>query len=311
MDDEIVVGINVKPDTTKENSKKEKKKKKKKAKKVNKKQKTNEKKPGNKSQKEKLKKKPVIRTQNSAQKYHNQKVIKRLVITLLTIVALLIILSSSLFNIRKITVSGNNKLTSDTIISLSKLELYSNIFRFNTLVTENNIKENAYVEDVKISRRIPDTVKIDIKERNANFSLKFAESYAYINNQGYILEFNIENQDIPVITGYKTDLSLLKTGERIILDDLKKMEIVIKICDVLKNNDMENLVSKIDISDEKNYVVTLGNDEKIVYIGDGSDLNTRALYLKAILDATNGQNGEIFLNVDLNSDNPYFRPSTN
>lgn len=88
------------------------------------------------------------------------------------------------------------------------------------------------------------------------------------------------------------------------------MDMVIKIYEAAKSNDLGNLVTKIDISNEKNYTIILESEGKKVYLGDCSYLNTRILYLKSILEKTAGKKGEIFLNVDLNSQNVYFRPSS-
>ena len=65
--------------------------------------------------------------------------------------------------------------------------------------------------------------------------------------------------------------------------------------------------SKIDISDCKNYTLYLESEKKTVYLGDCSDLNTRILYVKAIIEQESGIAGEIFVNVDLNDDNVFFR----
>ena len=73
----------------------------------------------------------------------------------------------------------------------------------------------------------------------------------------------------------------------------------------------EEFVNKIDISNDKNYAIILENEGKTVYLGDCTELNTRILYLKSILETVQGKSGEIFLNVDLNSQEPYFRPSSN
>ena len=49
---------------------------------------------------------------------------------------------------------------------------------------------------------------------------------------------------------------------------------------VLKSNEIESRIYAIDANDKKEIVLQLQDDQKTVYIGDGSDLNTRALYLK-------------------------------
>lgn len=245
------------------------------------------------------------------EKSKNKKFPKIIIIILICIIMLLIIFASSLFDIRSIKVYGNEKITEDLVISLSKLELYQNIFRFNKSEVIDNIKENAYIESVSISRKLPSTIEIKIEERTPKYMLQIAESYAYINNQGYILEITPEKLNLPILTGESTDISNAKAGDRINIEDLKKLDKVIKIYETAKSNDLSDLITKIDISDDKNYTIILEKEGKTVYLGDCSNLNTRLLYLKSILEASAGKTGEIFLNVDLNSNNVYFRPTTN
>ncbi len=274
MDDEIVVGVNIKNNTKKKNNGKSKKKK--------------------------------ITTKN-------KKITKKskiLFCTILVIIAILLILNSPLFNVKNIIVEGNSTNSSEKIVSLSGLQTYTNIFKFNENDVIEKIKENAYIENVKIEKKLPSTVKIIVEERTPKYMLQFADSYVYINNQGYMLEISNEKLNIPILIGFTTDLSNIKAGNRITIDDLKKMDMVIKIYEAAKSNGLADLVTKIDISNDKNYTIILETEGKKVYLGDCSNLNTRILYLNSILEASKGKSGEVFLNMDLNEQNPYFRPSS-
>ena len=51
------------------------------------------------------------------------------------------------------------------------------------------------------------------------------------------------------------------------------------------------------------------SEQKIAYLGDCSDLETRMLYLAAILEKEKGNPGEIFVNINLNTDDAFFRES--
>lgn len=297
MDDEIIIGINKKNNSNKKNSNKNAKK-----------RKNNE---NNNKVKKNTSKKNEVRTSSNIKKIQRRRKIKICAIVFVFILLIILICSSSLFNIKNIVVEGNEKLSDDKIISLSSLELYTNIFSFNKSSVIENIKENAYIRDVQITRSLPSTVKITVEERTPKYMLQFADSYVYINNQGYMLEISNEKLNLPILIGLTTDLSNIKAGNRINVEDLKKMEMVIKIYETAKSNDLGDLITKIDISNEKNYTIILETEGKTVYLGDCSDLNTRILYLKSILEASEGKNGEIFLNIDLNSQNPYFRPSSN
>lgn len=230
---------------------------------------------------------------------------------ILFVVLTILLLCSPIFDIKNIEVIGNSKISKEKIINISGIELHTNIFKFNKGLIRENIKENAYIENVEITRKIPSTVQVDIEEREAKYMLQFADSYVYINNQGYMLEISNEKLEVPILIGFTTDLSNIKAGNRINVADLNKMNMVIKIYEAAKSNGLGDLVTKIDISNEKNYTIILEKEGKTVYLGDCSELNTRILYLKSILETTQGKSGELFLNVDLNSQEAYFRPSGN
>ena len=228
---------------------------------------------------------------------------------ILFIVLTILLLCSPIFDIKNVEVIGNSKISKEKIISFSGIELHTNIFKFNKGLIRENIKGNAYIENVEITRKIPSTVQINVEEREAKYMLQFADSYVYINNQGYMLEISNERLEVPILIGFTTDLSNIKAGNGINVADLNKMNMVIKIYEAAKSNGLGDLVTKIDISNEKNYTIILESEGKKVYLGDCSDLNTRILYLKAILEKSAGRSGEIFLNVDLNTQDVYFRPS--
>ena len=253
-------------------------------------------------------------------KYRNAKNIKKefkcnkikiIILLILIFVGLILFCSSSFFNIKEIIVENNEIISSDEIISLSKIEKYTNIFSLNKKESIAKIKENAYIEDVLISRKLPDKIIINVKERIPKYMIQFADSYVYINNQGYMLDISNEKLNLPIILGFITDLSNIQAGNRIELEDLNKMDMIIKITETAKMNEIDNLITKIDVSNEKNFILILESKGKKVYLGDASDLNTKMLYLKSILEATEGSNGEIFLNVDLNTRDAYFRESIN
>lgn len=299
-DDEIIIGIDNIPNKKKSTKSKSKSKKKK----------NNSKNNASKNSSR------IGATKNTSKNDKNKnsrksKVLKFFGILILLIALIILILSSSIFNIKTISVEGNENLSDDKIISLSSLELYTNIFKFSKSKISQNIEENAYIENVSISRKLPSTVEITVKERTINYMLQFADSYVYINNQGYMLEISNEKKDVPILIGFTTDLSNIKAGNRINSEDLSKMNMVIRIYENLKLNGLGDIITKIDISNEKNYTLILETEGKTVYLGDASDLNTRILCLQSILDQTSGKSGEIFLNVDLNSQRAYFRENTN
>ena len=171
---------------------------------------------------------------------------------------------------------------------------------------KENIKKNAYIEDVQVYRMLPDKIEIEVKERKASFMLDLNGKYAYINNQGYILEITKENIYLPIITGYSNNQEIIE-GNRLEEKDLKSLEKVISIMESANNNQIAELITKIDIADDTNFILTLENEQKKVYLGDASDISTRMYYLKGILQDKKGKQGEAFIDGNLNTDRVFFR----
>ena len=315
MDDEIMIEIPKKESRPKKNTKKQNKLKKspskiKKDKKAAGKQASKDRTSSNKDYKVKEINNNQINKQSKNKKTKKMSRGKKLILFLILIgIILAILFSTSLFNIETINVSGNTIVSSEEIISLSGIQKHSNLFRINKSGAIANLKTNAYVEDVFISRKLPNQINIEIEERVPKYMLQFADSYLYVNNQGYMLEISNEKLNIPILIGISTDLSNIKAGNRMNLSDLKKMDMVINIVDTATTNGIGHLITKIDISDNKNYTLILESEGKTVYLGDCSELNTRILYLKKILEEEQGVSGELFLNIDLNQEKVRFKPS--
>lgn len=237
-----------------------------------------------------------------------KKVIKTLLLLAIIIGGICFALISPIFNIEDIKVTGNEQINSDTIVSLSQLQVGQNIFRFYKEKVINDIKTNAYVENVKIKRKIPNKIEITIEERKQDYNVEFLNGYAYINNQGYILEISEQKLDLPVIKGISTPQEQIVEGNRLNDDDLEKLETVIQTMNICKSYDLDKKVSSIDITDSNDYIMEMDEEKKIVHLGNNSNLSNKMLYVPAILAENQGKEGTIYLNGDINGDfKPRFR----
>lgn len=264
------------------------------------------------NKKKKNKKKKIKKVSNIKKVKKQQNKLRKLVINIFIIILLLIILaiilaSSEIFNVKEISVTGIDKLTQNEIISFSNIKVDDNIFKINFGKTRTLIEENPYVEEVLIKRKFPNKIEISIKERNVKYMLQLAESYIYIDGQGYVLEISKEKKEVPILLGILTDLSNIEPGNRLEKEDLIKLNTVNKISVTSKNYEIIKLLTKIDITDENNFILIFETEGKTAYIGDASDLNTRILWTKTIMEQNMGINGKIFVDMDLNIRKPYFR----
>ena len=72
---------------------------------------------------------------------------------------------------------------------------------------------------------------------------------------------------------------------------------------------MANIITKIDIKDTNNYILYFETEQKVAYLGDCSYLEARMANLARILEYEKEKSGEIFVNMNINTENAYFRES--
>ncbi len=238
-----------------------------------------------------------IKKKNTNKK-RNFKALKWVTIIILLIGAIVLFMMSSIFNIRQIVVINNSKVSSEEIIELSKLRINTNMFRIMNGTIRDNIKTNAYIDNVNIKRNINGTITLDIQERKSAYMLKRENDYAYIDNQGYILEISQDSLKVPIITGFSTSNEEIKAGNRLTVDDLNKLSDVNKIIEASKNSGLEDIITEIDISNSMGYKVLISKENKLINIGDIKNINIKLQMAEKILSSEKGKKGEIYFQED-------------
>ena len=259
----------------------------------------------------KVKEKPKSKN-NIAEKERRMKRYRiiKLILKILVLMGLLIGLivyafTSPIFNITEINIIGDEKFGSEEYIALSELKTEENIFNFRKSKIISNIKRNAYVEEVIIKRKLPSKIEITIEERTATYLIPVGETeFAYINNQGYILEKSTEKLPLTIITGISTEQENIIEGNRLDNNDLEKLQNIIQIKDAMSNIGIEKELSIINISNKSNYILTLEKEAKEVHLGTTNNLSSKMLYMKYVLEVQEGVPGKIYLNQD----QVYFSP---
>ncbi len=209
-------------------------------------------------------------------------------------------LTTPVFNVSDIQIIGGSKNSDDTYISLSKINIGStNIFAFTGNGVKKNIKENPYVEDVIVKRKLPSTVELYITERTVAYQAEYLGKYMYLNNQGYILEISEEKLSLPLIIGLDSLKGDIKIGARLSNDDLIKLDVVVKISNYCKYNNVESEITSIDTSNTADYIVYFEKEKKKVYLGNSSNLVEKMDSAVTIMQKEKNESREIFVREDL------------
>ena len=319
FDNEIVIGVTKKQEPKKQieknsknkNTKKKNVKKKEPTKGVQKEQvkKKETKKSSSKNNNKKQVQKETIKEQEKRNKKKRKIVgiIKYGSLAILFVIVILCAMFSPLFNIKTIEVEGNELISKNEIISLSQIQIDENTFKLNKRKIIKQIKENAYIDEVTIARKLPSNIIIKVEERKPAYLLEYAGSYIYLDKQGYMLEINTEKLELPILQGASTETSDFAVGNRLCEEDLEKLSSLIKIMELAKINEISNLITRIDIENKQNIKLIFETKDKIAYLGDSTNLIDKIPLVKKILEENESKAGEIFVNMDLNKENPIFR----
>ena len=257
------------------------------------------------AQKTKAKIKKKTKKKNNKKLSKRAKRIRRIIFCIVIIAiligAIILFLMSDVFNISKITIENNNKVTETEVLQASGIQLNENRFKKSKRKIIKNIKEQLpYVESVEISKKLNGEVIITITEREPTYMLKYEEKYAYINNQGYILEISDIALELPILTGYSSENII--PGNRLDVEDLEKLDTIIEIIETAKTHEISNIITEIDITNENNFILSIPSQMKTIEFGDGSNINVKILTIIEVMKKTEGQEGTIFI-----SNRVYFR----
>lgn len=314
LDNEIIIGLTPKPEKKQPKSPKKENVKPKQKKNSSKKPTTKQPKNQQQEQTKKQPKQEVIKNNPKKPKKNRIKfkILKWTGIFIILIALVVLFMLSPIFNVKQIKVEGLQKLLEEDIVNLSQIQLEENMFKIKISDVVKKIEENTYVGTATITRELPKTIKITIKEREPKYIIETTNGCAYIDRTGHVLEISGEKLELPVLIGYTTsneNIIDFQNTKKLSDEDCKKIEVINSIEEAAKNNDVLKYITSIDMTDIKNIILNLESEQKVAYLGDASNANLRILYLKKIIEEEAGKIGGIYINGDLHTmkPKPYFR----
>ncbi len=173
---------------------------------------------------------------------------------------------SPFFALKNIETKGNVQISEDEIIKKSGFIPGANYFDVDVNLARKRLLSIPLLEEVRIERKIPDGVVIDIKERTSVALFSIQGGFVIIDKKGYCLEncSSPKNYNLPVITGVKSDT--LVPGKKV--SGSKHLTEVLAIL----GEDADHFIAEINLADENSLIVytrqgvpvLLGTTEKIV-----------------------------------------------
>ena len=131
---------------------------------------------------------------------------KFILLILLSSVGMVLVLKTNLFIIDEIEIIGNNKIEKEDLITASSISIGENIFKISIKSGEENIKKISYTKDIKIKRKLPRKITMEILERKEIAQVKDISSFLIIDNDGNILDLKEDkSENLPIIIGLEID----------------------------------------------------------------------------------------------------------
>ncbi|AKA70239.1 cell division protein FtsQ/DivIB [Clostridium scatologenes] len=222
---------------------------------------------------------------------------------LLLSISITLCLKHPYFNIKNIEVSGNRNISSKEIIDLSRLSKGNNVFYINVRNGENNILSNPYISEVQIKRKLPSTVQINVKEREALFYNTKDNKYFIVDKNGVVLQKkdNIKEMHLVKLDGFDYDKS--EIGKVLKNDDKSKIDIVTDLGDIILNSKNTIGITYIDLNSTIDIKIYFG--DMCVKLGRSDKLDKKVNEALNIINSKGLKGAKGYIDVSFDG-NPVF-----
>lgn len=200
---------------------------------------------------------------------------------LLAVIVLSIALFTPIFSINKIEVKGNSTLVAEEIIQTGRIFTGDNLWLMRKGRAEELIMEIPYVDSVKISRVLPGTVIITVKEATPYAYIETeSKTYLVINRDGKILE-QVKKAPAKLKQVIVSKLSSDKPGDKFAGSGTLTGKSYRMLLEQLKKEGYEDRVSVIEINGDD---ITFKYNNLTVKLGDTQLLEYKFAFLKTFID---------------------------
>ncbi|MCT4621335.1 MAG: FtsQ-type POTRA domain-containing protein [Marinisporobacter sp.] len=202
-----------------------------------------------------------------------------LIMILVCAVSFIIIFKTDIFRIKEVKVYGNTTLSKEEILGDSGIILGNHILKEKLNDLETNVYKNPYVKTVKVERKLPDQMIIQIVEREEEAAIPFMNEYLIIDEDGMVLRVSTNNGNLKVIKGLK--FTNFIEGTILVVKDKEQLGKALEIVSGI--NKYEMFIQELDVVNKKDIVIKF-TDDLICKVGEGNNLDYRLRVLKKVLE---------------------------
>ncbi|HEX3851728.1 MAG TPA: FtsQ-type POTRA domain-containing protein, partial [Polyangiaceae bacterium] len=177
-------------------------------------------------------------------------------------------LTSPRFAIHTVDLVGAKRSTLEQVKAQSGFNLGDNIFALDTDAAERKLLENPWISEVKVTRRLPSTLRVELTEREATAVVALAEHVYLVTREGVPFKEVQPGDpyDLPLITG--------ASPENLARDRAREIERIQTGLEVLRQFERVPLskvypAEEVHLADAGDVTLTCGKDGVTLELGTG------------------------------------------
>ena len=177
-------------------------------------------------------------------------------------------LTTPRFAVKNVELSGNRRKSDTEIVKLAALKPGTNIFAVDTEKAERTLLEDPWIREVKVTRELPSTLRVELTEREAGAVAAIDDKLYLVTRAGEPFKELAEGDpfDLPVVTGI--------SAENLARDRAREIERIALGLEILRHYERVGM-SKIHPPQEVHLmpggeaVLTVGKSAVTLHLGNG------------------------------------------
>ncbi|QQY80540.1 cell division protein FtsQ [Keratinibaculum paraultunense] len=192
-----------------------------------------------------------------------RKIFLKFILFILTLgLIYLFVFDTNFFNIEKIQIVGNGKMSYSEILNASTYTKGENIFKISKKLGEENLKKLPYIKEAKVKRKLPKTLLIQVEEREEVAIVPYIGAFVYIDEEGNVLSIKEKKAQSKLPQIFGIELIDVIPGENLFSDDRQAHKEFLKLS---KQMDLLKLMKYINFSDNDNINIELISGIKVAF----------------------------------------------
>ncbi|MGE5552438.1 MAG: cell division protein FtsQ/DivIB [Betaproteobacteria bacterium] len=221
---------------------------------------------------------------------------------LLAVTAGLAFSQSAYFTVRTVRITGLRQLTQEEVLAVGGLSLPANVFSVNTRAVAERLADYPPVAGVRVVRRLPAQLRIDLRERQAIGVLPYGEHFLLFDGAGvpFAIRQAAQARNLPVVTGCR--LAPVRLGKPAQGEDLRWVAAVLQSLP----SSLYRRVVGVEVGRGLTLTMTLDNGSR-AWLGSRHQIEEKLGLLQSILTEAEANDWPI-KEIDLRDpERPYLR----